>query len=73
MVKIPYHTEKNLCDFSDALRRKITDYFLPTLKKTASPLIGKGRKFYIAESNAALIVLAGTISTSDLIFEFRFL
>ena len=42
-------------------------------KKTASPLIGKGRKFYIAESNAALIVLAGTISTSDLIFEFRFL
>ena len=29
--------------------------------------------FYIAESNAALIVLAGTISTSDFIFEFRFL
>ena len=56
-----------------ALRRKITDYFLRSLKKTASPLIGKGRKFYIAESNAALIVLAGTISTSDLIFEFRFL
>ena len=72
MVKFPYHTEKILCNFF-TLRRKITDYFLPSLKKTASPLIGKGRKFYIAESNAALIVLAGTISTSDLIFEFRFL
>ena len=72
MVKFPYHTEKILCNFF-ALRRKISDSFLPSLKKTASPLIGKGRKFYIAESNAALIVLAGTISTSDLIFEFRFL
>ena len=71
-VRFPYHTEKILCNFF-ALRRKITDYFLRSLKKTASPLIGKGRKFYIAESNAALIVLAGTISTSDLIFEFRFL
>ena len=72
MVKFPYHTEKILCIFF-CFAAKITDYFLPSLKKTASPLIGKGRKFYIAESNAALIVLAGTISTSDLIFKFRFL
>ena len=29
MVKFPYHTEKNLCNFSDALRQKITDSFQP--------------------------------------------
>ena len=72
MVKFPYHTEKILCNFF-CFAAKNHRLFSPFTQKNAYPLIGKGRKFYIAESNAALIVLAGTISTSDLIFEFRFL
>lgn len=44
------------------------------LKKSAPPVnFGRGLFHYIAESNAALIVLAGTISTRAFIFSFRFL